>query len=318
MANQRYRLWGLSGSRKTCTALTGRGKQAVIDRDNQMWMYWKNPKMLPLFSPFAVMLEDFDGKGPDDRPLVAGTPAVWLATDATETTRDRVAEFARKAGLGKGDQLTDDPFSALWEYSTDAADIKFGEKGMKINWQQVKHPTTTLMNLYKRAAYDVCFTAHQKSEWEKDKNSPSDRVMPTGEGQRTPRDIMFEFRMEVSDAGVCKMTVTKEKGMLFKVGEAFTSPVIREIFKERGVYDFCDGLVEAETEELTEEKAEQLFEPASPAATSFDLFKARMKQAGAEKKLAAFRASDANKRLVATFNAGQRAEIGRMVEELAK
>ena len=318
MANVRYRLWGLSGSRKTCTALTGRGRQAVIDRDNQMWMYVNNPRMAGLFSPFATMAEDFDQPGPDGRPLVKGSPAVWLATDPTVTTRDRVAEFVRKAGLGRGDQLTDDPFSALWELCVDAADIAFGKKGMKVDYYGLKHPTTTLMNLYKRLACDVAFTAHQKAEWSKEKNAPSDKVIPTGEGQRTPRDIMWEFRMDVGDDGTCRMTVTKEKGMLFKVGETFTNPNISRIFTERGVYDMADGMVETETEELDETTAEAVFETASPAATAFDLFKQRMRQAAADKKLSAFRDDPANKRLAGTFTPKQLAEVKALVEELAK
>ncbi len=320
MANVRYRLWGLSGGGKTCTALTARGRQAVIDRDNQMFMYWKNPAALEVFSPFAVMLGDFSGRGPDGKPLAKGSPAVWLAMDPAETTRDKVREFARLAGLGKGDQLVDDPFSALWEMSTDAADVKFGQRGVKVDWSAIKHPTATLMNLYKGALYDVCFTAHQKAEWSKDKNAPVDgAVTPTGEGQRTPRDIMFEFRIERDDKGR-RMYVTKEKGFgqVFKLGERFEEPVLREIFAARGLYDFCDGLTEVEQGEMTDASADALLSRPSELATSAkESLISGLTEAAKAGKLSEFRADPANRRLVGGLPKADQGEIKILADSLA-
>lgn len=320
MANVRYRLWGPSGARKTCTGLTGRGKQAVIDRDNQMWMYWRNSKMLPMFSPLATMQRDFSEPGPDGKPLVAGSPAVWLATDPARTTRDRVKEFGEAAGLGPGDQLLDDPFSALWELCVDAADIKFAQKGAKVDYYGLKHPTTTLMNWYKRAAYDVCFTAHQKAEWSKEENRPSDKVIPTGESQRTPRDIMWEFRLAIGDAGDCQMVVTKEKGMLFKVGEKFRNPVMREIFQARGVYQFAGEMAEPETAELDEAGADALFDSraAEDGLASLMQLELDIRAAASAGTLQAFRDNVVNRRRVAALGPAQRAKVAKLVEELAK
>ena len=316
MSNARFRLWGPSGSGKTCVACTSRGRLAVIDRDNQMFIYANNPRFKDLFSPFATMLEDFDGTGPDGEPLVKGKLAIWVVTNPVATTREKTAEFVRKSGIGKGDTLVDDPFSRLWELSLDAGDIAFGQKGMKIDFFALKRPTKRAMNLYRYAAHDMCWTAHQKAEWDKGKNAPTGNVLAIGESS-TETDIMWEFRMEMGADGP-RMVCMKEKGGLFKLGEVFHRPIIRDLFAERGLYQMMDGFRESVTEELDEEKAEGLFEAGNPATTAFDLFKANMRAAAKAKALAAFRDDPGNKRLAGTFTPKQLAEVKALVEELAK
>jgi hypothetical protein len=258
------------------------------------------------------MVKDFPGKGPDGEPLTVGKPAAWVATNPTEVTKGSIVEFVAASGLGPGDQLIEDPFSRLWELSLDASDVKFGQKGMKVDFQGLKAPTKALMHKYRYMAPDICFTAHQKMVYKA--NQPTDEVAPSGESS-TATDILFEFRMEESGS---RMVVSKEKGRIFKLGESFDNPVLREIFTARGLYDFVSGLKEVGTPvEMNDDMADRLLAPQPVAGTLAEGFMWDMRVARDRGLLAEFRADPDNRKRAALLSPAELAEVRKLAESLA-
>lgn len=301
---------GPPGSGKTRTALTARGRIAIIDRDNQAWIYRKAIGRATFQPNWALMVKDHG-------PLAAGDPAIWVTADPTESGRTNVKSFVEAAGLGPGDTLVDDPWSNLWAACVEAGDIKFGRKGMKIDWSALKAPVKSLLSLYRNLPCDVCLITRQKEEW-KD-GAPTGVVKSAGEGSQTPYEVPFGFRFEVDEQGRNTAVVTRQKGGLFTVGERFVLPDMGKIMAERGVYELAAS--EPPTPDTTDRAdaiAEALMEPENPVERQFTDFVARMREAARAGTLTAFREDKVNRATVGGFPKDKVAEIKRLAEELAK
>ena len=292
-------LFGPTGSWKTVTSLTSRGKTAAIDRDNQMGIYVDNPA-----------LADVGAVSPVE---------VWSPTNSAETTREAVAEFASRVGLGPGDTLVDDPFSRLWELSQDAADVKFGQKGARTDYYALKQPVVRLMTYYRYAPFDIVLTAHQKNVWSKTENKPTDEVTFTGEPTKTPTDIHFIWRMEMGPTGQMEMVCVKEKGFRFKMGQRVPWQPLKRLYEDSGVYAILDRVKQGEEPDLdkqVEEAAVAIFGQAEVAQGYLAELLAGIataKQAGPE-ALAAYRNLPANRIKFASLTAADQAKVRKAVE----
>lgn len=301
---------GPPGSGKTRTALTARGRFAIIDRDNQAWIYRKAIGRATFQPNWAVMRRPFG-------QLAEGDPAIWVTADPSESSRAQVAGFVEAVGLGPGDTLIDDPWSNLWAACVEAGDIKFGRKGMKIDWSALKAPVKALLALYRNLPCDVCLITRQKEEW-KD-GAPTGIVKSAGEGTQTPYEVPFGFRFEVDGAGRNVAVVTRQKGGLFTVGESFTLPVMSQIFEERGVYELASH--EPATPDATgraDAIAEALLEPENPADILLRELEAGLRAAKAAGKLAEFRADMGNKKKVGMLDKERQGRVMALAVELAK
>ena len=248
----RIQITGESGKGKTRTALTSRGRLAMLDHEASGWLYLaRTPDG---FEPaWALMEGDFPLAG-----LCKGDRALWMAPDPTVATKDNVLGFVKAAGLGVGDTFIHDGGSLVWDWAVEATDIQFGQKGMKIDWQAMKRPTNKVNWAYRKMACDVIQTARGKAEWDKDKNAPTGNIVAGGERASTPYLFHFEFRMAV-EGGIHTLICTKQRGGFFKTGERIAWPNLSGIFAERGIYALLDSVKEPEvpdSEETLGQKAE--------------------------------------------------------------
>ena len=248
----RNQITGLSGKGKTQTALTSRGRKAMIDHEAGGFLYLnKTPEGFE--ANWALMAMDYPLAG-----LKTGDKALWMAPDLTLATRDNILGFVQAAGLQAGDTFIHDGASLAWDWAVEASDIKFGQLGMKIDWQAMKRPVSKINWAYRKMACDVIQTARGKAEWDKVTNAPSGNIVAGGERANTPFLFHFEFRMD-TDGDKHVLVCLKQRGGFFKTGERFPSPNIERIFKERGIYALLDSFREPDipdAEETLQEKGE--------------------------------------------------------------
>ena len=312
----RIQITGESGRGKTRTALTSRGRVAMIDHEASAWLY-SNPTPDGFSANWARMVADFPPSG-----LSAGDLAIWMAPDPTVATRDNIIGFCRAAGLGVGDTFIHDGGSLVWDWAVEASDVAFGQRGMKIDWQAMKRPTNKVNWAYRRLPCDVIQTARGKAEWDKATNAPTGNIVAGGEKANTPYLFHFEFRMDV-EKGVHTLVCTKQRGGFFKTGERIAWPNLTEIFAARGIYDLLASVKEPEipdSEETLRERGEEFLglKTSEVSETERDRLVTEAQAAYKDGKLEEFRKDKTIKERAAKLSPAHLEEFKKAIKDLAE
>lgn len=114
---------GDAGAGKSVTARTSRGPCAVIDIDNQMWIYPSQTPGMDYLSPLATLVEPFGA-------LEEGRPAIWHTINPADFIPDKLGAFCQAAGLERPDVVATRRLIDAWdEKGPTGLKAPEGEKG---------------------------------------------------------------------------------------------------------------------------------------------------------------------------------------------
>lgn len=222
---------GSGKSHALATCVRPPGKFGIIDADNQFYIYDGNPniKGLSEVARVAKDVPEFHLKAGDRAVAVRG---VYNFDNWVEGFQ-RFIEAVREDG---GQLIHIDPLTLIWKQTMEVYNsMKYGgqppERYASLEWRTIKRPYLHILG-HVRTNPDMTFGFAVRTKMRYDDQGAPMRGKedPDIEGQKTYYDVPFIFQAKIRGKDHI-VSVAKEKGGYFKIGEEWTNPLGFEIFE---------------------------------------------------------------------------------------